>query len=503
MKHRLTWLSQTNTKATSAVITHKYVHAVTEVFSALLLVMFSAAASAASTTGPIAVLDFDLPDVTIISDPTVKSEVRPLDTTDNKVMGTLTVYQSHSTPLAADGSLDLAQIQAGAAELRGVGIELKRRGSSSLEHPKKGYSLDFSKKVSFLGMPEEKEWVLHSCWADKTCLRNVIGYWQAAKLSWAPRAEFVEVFINGNYRGLYVAIEKIKLGPNRVNLPALAGPYYPYFPLISGASILKRDGYDGGFDWQSSFNDPSLDPVRWWFVSPKRKDLDPVQKDYIRRNMDYFEAQFSPGSYYDPSHYEEVMDERSAADFVIIQELANNVDAYWKSMHVTKHELKLFGGDNLVHMGPIWDLDLAFGNYDQSPLEGLCGTTGWRMETKFGAFFQPLKEMWKVAQFRRAIYQRWWALRSDATISRTRIENKLDAFAGRIANARYRDDDKWKTLGDKTWVECWNRPTFGEEVTELKKWIRSRITWMDERILEGSASLPPRPGLKPPRFQNP
>lgn len=476
MKHRLTWLSKTNAKATSVVITHKYIHAVMEVFSALLLVIFSAAASAASTTGPIAVLDFDLPDVTIITDLTVrgKSEVRPLDTAGNEVLGTLTVYQSHSTPLAADGWLDLAQIRAGEPELR-VGIELKRRGSSSLGHPKKNYSLDFSKKVRFLGMPAEKEWVLHSCWADKTCLRNVIGYWQAAKLfPWAPRTEFVEVFINGDYRGLYVAVEKIKHGPNRVNLPALTvNPY----GIITGAFILKRDGNDADFDWQS-FYDPKL---RWWFVSPKRKNLNKAQKDYIRDYMDiYVEAKFAPGSpAYDPWEYDEEMDERSAADFVIIQEFANNVDAYWKSMHVTKHDY--YPGDGLVHMGPIWDLDLAFANYNYNP-EGLCSTTVWRMET--GGVFQPLRQMWKVGQFRSAIYERWRALRSDATISRTRIENKLDAFAARIANARDRDNRKWDTIGKKTWVECWNKPTFQDEVTELKKWIRSRITWMDKRILE-------------------
>lgn len=474
MKHRLTWLSQTNAKAPSVVIRHKYIDAVMEVFSALLLVMFSAAASAASTTGPIAVLDFALPGLSIGEHNGMPYQVTTLDTTANKVKGTLKVFQN--PPLKpSDGSLDLDHIWHHASPSLFTNIELKRRGSSSISHPKKNYSLDFKGTVEFLGMPAEQEWVLHSCWADKTCLRNVIGYWQAAKFfPWAPRTEFVEVFINGDYRGLYVAVEKIKHGPNRVNLPVLT--MHPN-GAITGTFILKRDGNDEDYDWRSSY-DPKL---TWWFVSPKWKDLDQARKAYIRSDMDLFEAWFSPGSpFYDPWWYDEVMDERSAADFVIIQELANNVDAYWKSMYITRHDTvspPLFN----VHMGPIWDLDLAFGNYDHNP-EGLCSTTVWRMET--GGVFQPLRQMWNVASFRQAIYERWRALRNDAKISRTRIENKLDAFAARIANARARDNHKWDTIGKKTWVECWNKPTFQDEVTELKKWIRSRIDWMDKRILE-------------------
>ena len=98
--------------------------------------------------------------------------------------------------------------------------------------------------------------------------------------------------------------------------------------------------------------------------------------------------------------------------------------------------------------------------------------------------FRPLSAMWKVPQFRRAIYDRWQALRNDATVSRTQIENKIDAFAARIADAQARDNVRWNTLGKRTWVECWNKATYQEEVDALKQWIRARITWMDQQISE-------------------
>ncbi|MDN5941140.1 MAG: CotH kinase family protein [Nitrospira sp.] len=431
---------------------------------------------AADRTGPIAVLDFELRG----------TPIQTLDDNDVEVKGTLRVFKNHTTPLLPDSNLDLDKLRAD-IPAPAVDIDIKRRGSSSKYHPKKSYSLDFKIPVKLLGMPLEQEWVLHSCWADKTCLRNVIGYWQAKKLfSWAPRTEFAEVFINGQYRGLYVVVEKVKLSPSRVKLPPPTDNAFN--GEITGTYILKRDGDDRDFDWKSSLDPlcihpPKLHCLRWWFVSPKRT-LTEVQKDYIKHYMDVsFESKFFPPSVsYDPYEYDEWMDERSAVDFVIIQEIANNVDAYWKSMHITKQ--RLYPGNDLIHMGPIWDLDLAFSNYNDPEVEAheqLCATDSWRMEK--AGHFQPLREMWKVPQFRRAIYDRWRALRIDGSVSRSRIDRKIDDSAARIEAARTRDNAKWKTLGRKTWVECWNRDEYRLEIGELKKWIRARITWMDQQIL--------------------
>ena len=294
----------------------------------LAIVACPGATFAASTSRPIAVLDFYLG-----SPPYLESSIRTLDDNDVEVKGSLKVFQNHTTPLRPNGSSDLARIRTGTPSFVGS-IELKRRGSSSLAHPKKNYSLDFQEAVNFLNMPTEKEWVLHSCWADKTCLRNVIGYWQAARLfPWAPRTEFAEVFINGYYRGLYVVVEKVKLGPYRVALPLLHDEAWG----IDGAFILKRDGNDLDSDWESFFDSG----LKWWFVSPKEKNLTQAHMDYIKRDMDSFVGDSIRGLLsYDPWEYDEWVDERSAADFVIIQEIANNVDAYCEEH--ARHEVPGF-----------------------------------------------------------------------------------------------------------------------------------------------------------------
>jgi hypothetical protein len=92
------------------------------------------------------------------------------------------------------------------------------------------------------------------------------------------------------------------------------------------------------------------------------------------------------------------------------------------------------------------------------------------------------------------MYNRWWTLRNDATVSRSGFERKIHVFAARISGARVRDKQVWKTLDriDRSKVawplwECrdYNSPTtFEEEIAKLKRFTRARIDWMDAKIAE-------------------
>jgi hypothetical protein len=478
---------------------------------ALSLLSVTSFAASSSPTKPIAVLDFEL----------LGTSIKTLDGKDMKVEGTLKVFENHTTPLRLDGSLDLEQIRANSQPSIDGRIDLKRRGDSSLSFPKKSYSLDFKKTVALLGMPAEKEWILHSCWADKTCLRNVIGYWQAFQIfPWAPRTEFVEVFINNEYRGLYVVVEKIKLGPSRLNL---ASPDENVIDGDTGTYILKQDVGEIDYDWKTTVKQP------WWLVSPK--SVTSSQLDYVKLVTEYL------GPIFYAPQYDETIHEQSAADFIIMQELAYNADAYRRSMHLTKYPSSWvntrppnnYPNDNRVHMGPIWDLDSGFGNFYHNgysadnplfyvgsndrwrtidkPAYSVCYTDRWRIDDHPDEVFVPLRLMWdlvlsKEAQpprrvFRLAISNRWWGLRDDrgrgadySTISSKRIEDKIDSFAARIGSARARDNRKWDTLGKITWLECWNRSTYQREIDMLKSWIRARIAWMDEQLSKSSFANP-------------
>lgn len=414
----------------------------------------------ANLSGEIPVLDIrlDAPNTIATLD---DHNVRP------KVSGDVFIYQQHGTPRIIDGQLHLAAIRNTPSTNRR--IEIKLRGASSSQVPKKSYSLDFTSPIGFLGMPEETEWVLHASYFDPSFLRNVLAYWQMArfKQGWAPRTEFVEVFINGDYRGLYVAIEKIKHGVNRVNQP-----------LNDKAFIIKRDA-EGSFV-------SAIDGAPWDYQSPNK--MTSAQKSFAQSELRRIEGYFKPGlATYNPSGYQDVLSERSIVYFMIMQELSFNVDGYRKSLHLTRDNAT---GRGLV--GPIWDFDLAFGNFETRPSYDLCGKDGWRITTD-GAFtsWLPAEQVWQTAKFRRAFHDRYWWLRSDASLSRGAIDTFLDQTSSRISAARMRDEMKWHTLArPHVWSCAPDGGTYAEEIARLKKWARERIEWIDARLLEPSFLTP-------------
>jgi hypothetical protein len=89
-----------------------------------------------------------------------------------------------------------------------IGIEI--RGKSSQMFPKKSYSLELRTSAgadtvaSLLGMPDEEDWVLYAPYSDKTMLRNALTFHLGSRLGgWPPRNRFCEVWVNGDYIGVY------------------------------------------------------------------------------------------------------------------------------------------------------------------------------------------------------------------------------------------------------------------------------------------------------------
>jgi len=137
---------------------------------------------------------------------------------------------------------------------------LNVRGKSSEGFAKKQYRFetwdedDRDKAVSILGFPAESDWVLQGPYSDKSLMRNVLAYqWSNELGQYAPRTRFVELFLKtdnsrlsmGDYVGVYVLMEKIKIAPGRVDIAELSSSDNAE-PEITGGYILKKDKYDGG-----------------------------------------------------------------------------------------------------------------------------------------------------------------------------------------------------------------------------------------------------------------
>lgn len=108
-----------------------------------------------------------------------------------------------------------------------IGIEI--RGQSSQMFPMKSYSIELwdnagaSVDKSLFGLPKESDWVLYAPYTDKTLIRNFLAYTFSREMGhWASNCRFVEVVVNGDYKGIYVFMEKIKRGSGRVPVSKIA-----------------------------------------------------------------------------------------------------------------------------------------------------------------------------------------------------------------------------------------------------------------------------------------
>ena len=196
-----------------------------------------------------------------------------------------------------------------------IGIEI--RGSSSQIFPKKSYGLetrssDWSEDldVSLGGFPEEEDWILYGPYSDKSLIRNKLTFDLSNSIGYkASRVKFYNLFINNDYKGLYVLMEKIKRDQNRVDISELEGDN------VNGGYIIKIDKptsdgggcntcYDNSFSFRSSFdkngNISGDSPIYFIYHYPKPEDIFDNQKNHISSIINDFESVLSSENFDDP-----------------------------------------------------------------------------------------------------------------------------------------------------------------------------------------------------------
>jgi hypothetical protein len=362
-------------------------------------------------------------------------------------------------------------------------IAIEIRGSSSQMFPKKGYGFETRSTtledidVSLLDMPMENDWVLYAPYTDKTLIRDVLTYTLDASLGhWSPRCRYVELFLNGNYEGVYVLMEKIKRNKNRVDIAKLLVTDNSGENLTGGyiVKIDKTTG-GGGEGWSSSYNN-AVGRTFYQYDYPKAKEITAVQKNYILTyvgNMEralYFDRFTGEGSYH------EFMNDSSFIDFMIINELAKNVDGYRLSSYLYK------GKNDRLNCGPIWDFNLTYGNADY--YNGWL-TSGFQYAANLGSDYWQNPFWWaklmKDSEYVKKLKRRWSLLRKNE-LSNQRITSVVDSLTNLISEARIRNYQRWTgVLGAKIWPNYYVGSTYNEEVTWMKSWISNRLWWLDQQ----------------------
>lgn len=370
-------------------------------------------------------------------------------------------------------------------------IAIEVRGYSSQSFRKKSYgftTLDAQNTpldTAFMGLPPENDWILHASYADKTLLRNALSMHIAQQMGYyASRTRHCEVLINGKYQGVYVLMEKIKRGKNRVNIAKIK-PNSVQANDLTGGYIFKLDHRDEG-GWNSDYGVVSAPqtPLHFQFVYPKYHNVNINQAMYLQAYVDSFEHALASPTFKNNAQkrYNDYIDLQSFADYFIVSELSRNLDAYRISTYFTKDK------NQKIKAAPVWDYDLAWRNGDFCDA---VSTKGW-IYYEFCGHGNPFwwDKMLADTLFTQTLQCRWQQLRM-GVLHLDSLYQFIDQNANLLTHAQQRNFKKYPIWGRYVWPNPMPLAnSYEQEISYLKEWIAARLTWIDTQLLPTNDKLP-------------
>ena len=305
-------------------------------------------------------------------------------------------------------------------------MEIRGRGNYTWrDFEKKPYRLKLGKKQSLLGMNKSRHFVLLADADDNFAhLRNSVGFELSRRLGlkYTPDQQPVEVVLNGNYIGLYMLTENIRVAKDRVNIVEQAD-YCTHPDSITGGWIIEIDNYDEAE--QVRITESNGEMLRFTYKSPEL--LSDAQRNYLTSQVKAIDraVYISDKS---STEWENIVDIDSLARFYIVQEIMDNAESFHGSCYIHKD----FMADRWI-FGPVWD----FGNsYRRNWHEFIY------QNPPFGQNW--IGEMAKFPRFQAKIVEVWQEFRAYQCST---LHDYVESFISTIETASVHDYKRWPQYG--------------------------------------------------------
>lgn len=372
-------------------------------------------------------------------------------------------------------------------------LSVRGRGNASwTDTEKKSYALKMDEKGKVLGMPKHKRWILLANFKDRTLMRNDVTFWLARHTSqdYVISGQFVELEVNGKYRGNYYLCEQGKIGKHRIDINAPD----PDNPGISGF-LLESDAYfieernKGLVSEYGGFISSYLG-VPYAFKQLDEETITKETFEKVRKYINDFEACIKNESRVKKHEYEKYLDVDQCIDYAIIQELTGNLDFY-NSYPVNGTHSMYFHFDSIDYggklvFGHLWDFDYM--TYDPNRANGWVGITKHGSNQEFYYYY-----LFKDYRFTNRFRERWNLMKNkfleateyiDQTANLIRLSERCNATL------------PVKSNGQKGWIPIQHsgghnndeNMSFQDAVNSMKKGLVDRWNWMDKAI--NSSSFP-------------
>lgn len=351
--------------------------------------------------------------------------------------------------------------------------KFKTRGIASLNFKKKSYTIQFidskngKEKVinNFLGLDRNNKFALNSLYEDESKIRDILSLDTWGKISNKNsnkiKMEYVELFINNEYYGLYG------------------------FSEIINEYKLKVENTDSIIYKINDDIIPNLD-----IFDTKNKKI------YTKENTNIMEIAYPKDTYYgiwkplsdlteiiyysNDNKFEnnilKYIDIDNIVDYFILQELTYDVDGIWKNGVFT------YSQNTKKLIRTPWDLDFTFGKHWDENNKLIYSKNNIEFSEKM--LFQNgnnqqknylEQRLWQnnVGNFRQKVAKRWKELRSGFLETESFV-NYANSLYDEVteSGAREREHERWPDGGYST------------DNSFIEKFIRQRLPYLDSQFLQ-------------------
>ena len=400
----------------------------------------------------------------------------------------------------------LKMIDANGGEIAATNItELKARGNSTFTYAaKKSYQMKLETASDLLQNGENvKTWVLLANYFDATLMHDKLFKDMAAALGmpYTASCDWVNLYYDGEYRGVYLLSEKNAVKDTGINITDLEVAYKDLNPAY-GTNMSTSTGtnaYGGSYTYTTGLIDPTditggyllelnhnaPDEVNG-FVTKQGKGVNVKSPEwcgdaamkYISEYYQAFEnavyATDGNGNYTgineDGKHYYDYVDRDSLVKIFLLQELALSPDGFISSFYFYKD------ANGIMYAGPIWDQDMTLG-------------TGWSkyISPDTTDYHYLADALIRIPDFREAViayYNETFAPRANALIAEN---GTIRGYADHLTDSAEMNFVLWPYIrvGDPSNADhIWQNTTYTSVLADMQNWLTQRIAKLDVTFAE-------------------
>lgn len=403
------------------------------------------------------------------------------------------------------GSMSMVSADGGSIYSDGL-KQIKARGNSTFTYAdKKSYQIKLNTASDLLGNKEQvKTWVLLASYFDATQMHDKLMKDLATKLGLAYTAScnWVNLYYDGEYRGVYLLSEKNSVGAASVAITDMEEAYKAQNPSYGDnmSTGLSQNAYGQQFQYTKGLQEPAnitggylieLNYDKWDEVSGFKtrqgvafnvKSPEWCGEEAMRYISEYYQAfedavyaTDDAGAYtgYNAStgkYFYDYVDMDSLVKVFLLQELALNCDGFISSVYFYKD------ADGKMFAGPIWDQDMTFG-------------TGWSKynDASIVDYHYLAKALIQIPAFKTAVVKYYSSTFAPAVREWLGNNGTIAHQYNLLKDSAAMNYKLWDFIrvGDpQAGGHIWQGASYESVVADMTSWIEARLSVMDKRFAQ-------------------